>query len=81
MEDQRYLVDENLYKIISSCYVNIKHPTVGEVFVIYSDNTRETIWTFNPMRYEFDHRVFIGMTKIEAVFHCDRKKPTSVQLY
>lgn len=80
MDDQRFLVDKNLYKIISSCFVNVRHLTVGEIFVIYSDDTRETIWTFNPMRYEFDHRVFIGMTKIEAVFYCDRRKPKSISL-
>ncbi len=78
MGDQRYLLDENLYKIIKSCYVNSKHPSVGEIFVIYKDGARETIWTFNPMRHEFDHRNFIGMTKIEAVFYCDRKEPKNL---
>lgn len=79
--DQQHLVDENLYKIISKCYINNKRPDMSEVHVIYTDDTRENIWTFNPMRYEFDRQEFVGMTKIEAVFHCDRKEPRSIQLF
>ena len=78
--NQEYLLDENLYKTITKCYVNKKHPNVSEIFVIYGDDTREVIWTFNPMRYEFIHHEFIGKTKIEAVFYCDRKEPISLQL-
>jgi len=78
--DQQYLIDENLYKPITSCYINKKHPSVAEIFVIYYDGVRETIWTFNPMRYDFNHQEFIGKTKIEAVFYCDRKEPISVIL-
>ena len=31
------------------------------------------IWAFNPTRYIFDYGDFVGKTKIEAVFYCDRK--------
>lgn len=79
--DQRELLDANLYKVIAKCYINNKRPDVSEVHVIYADDIRENIWTFNPMRYDFDKRDFIGKTKIEAVFYCDRKEPRSVQLY
>lgn len=79
--DQRHLLDKNLYKPISSCFINKKHSDASEIFVIYMDDTRETIWTFNPARYEFDHTEFIGKTKIEAVFYCDRKEPRSLQLF
>lgn len=78
---QEYLLDENLYKTIVRCYINKKHPNVAEVFAIYADGARETIWTFNPTRYEFMHHEFIGKTKIEAVFHCDRKEPLYLQLF
>lgn len=79
--DQLYLMDKNLYKIISKCFINVKHSTLGEIFVVYTDGSRESIWAFNTLRYEFDHREFIGLTKIEAVFHCDRKKPKTAQLW
>lgn len=78
--DQEYLLDSNLYKIISRCFINNKRPDATEIHVIYSDDTRENIWTFNPMRYEFNHHEFIGKTKIEAVFYCDRKEPKSIYL-
>ena len=79
--DQRDLIDPNLYKVISKCFINNKRPDLSEIFVIYTDNTRENIWTFNPMRYNFYHHEFIGKTKIEAVFYCDRKEPRSLQLF
>lgn len=75
------LLDKNLYKTITSCFINTKRPDMAEIFVIYADDSRENIWTFNPMRYHFDHRYFIGKTKIEAVFYCDRKEPRSTQLF
>lgn len=78
--EQNLLLDPNLYKVISKCFVNNKRPDLSEVFAIYSDESRERIWSFNPSRYNFDHREFIGKTKIEAVFYCDRKEPKSVQL-
>ena len=79
--DQERLLDGNLYKVISRCFINNKRPDSTEIHVIYSDNTRENIWTFNPMRYDFNHQEFIGKTKIEAVFYCDRKEPNSIQLF
>lgn len=79
--DQRHLLDPNLYKTISKCYINKKRPDRHEISVVYSDNTKESIWTYNPMRHDFDYCEFIGKTKIEAVFHCDRKEPRSIQLH
>lgn len=79
--EQLELLDKNLYKVISKCFINNRRHDLSEIFAIYADDTRETIWTFNPMRYDFDHRKFIGKTKIEAVFYCDRKEPRSVQLF
>lgn len=73
--DLNELTDDNLFSIISKCFINNKQPYRSEVFVIYHNGARERIWTFNPMRYDFDHREFVGKTKIEAVFYCDRKKP------
>ena len=78
--NQQVSLDPNLYKVISKCFINKKQPDVSEVFVIYADDSRERIWTFNPMRYDYDHREFIGKTKIEAVFYCDRKNPKSISL-
>lgn len=78
---QRDLIDPNLYKVIARCYINAKRPDVSEIHVIYNDDSRENIWTFNPMRYDFDNKSFVGKTKIEAVFYCDRKEPRSIQLY
>ena len=78
--DQLELLDVNLYKVISKCFINKTRPDASEIFVIYADDTRETIWSFNPQRYDFDHREFIGKTKIEAVFYCDRATPRSVSL-
>lgn len=79
--NQTELLDENLYKVISKCFVNNKRSDVSEIHVIYADDTRENIWTFNPLRYDFTQREFIGKTKIEAVFYCDRKEPKNIRLY
>lgn len=78
--DQRDLLDANLYKVIDKCFVNNRRPDISEIHVIYVDGSRENIWTFNPTRYEFNNREFVGKTKIEAVFYCDRKGPRSVHL-
>jgi hypothetical protein len=77
--DQRYLLDRNLYKTISRCFINKKQSDIAEIFVIYDDGERENIWTYNPMRYDFTHHEFLGKTKIAAVFYCDRKEPISAQ--
>ena len=80
MQDQSELLDQNLHKVISKCFINHKRPDSAEVFAIYADESRERIWTFNPTRYDFGHKEFLGKTKLEAVFHCDRKEPKSVQI-
>lgn len=72
--DLNELSDDNLFNTISRCFINNKRPDKSEIFVIYENGARERIWTFNPARHDFDHREFIGKSKIEAVFHCDRKK-------
>lgn len=79
--NQRDLVDKSLYNVISKCFINNKRPDVTEIFVIYMDGTRERIWTFNPMVYDFNHHEFIGKTKIEAVFYCDRKNPKIIRTF
>lgn len=68
-------MDTKMHNVISRCFINNKRPDMSEIFVIYEDGSRERIWSFNPSRYIFDHREFVGKTKIEAVFYCDRKKP------
>lgn len=78
--DQQDLLDVNLYKVISKCFINKKQPDKSEIFVVYVDGSRETIWTYNPIRYGFSHHEFIGKTKIEAVFYCDGKSPRSLQI-
>ena len=71
--DQRNLLDNNLYNIISKCFIHNKRQNVSEITVVYDNWTREKTWTFNPVRCIFDYQEFIGKTKIEAVFYCDRK--------
>lgn len=78
--DLQELTDDNLFSIISKCFINNKRSDISEIFVVFEDGKRERIWTFNPTRYVFDHREFVGKTKIEAVFYCDRKKPRSFHL-
>lgn len=56
------------------CFINSRRSGLSEIFVIYTDVGRERILTYNN-RYDFDHRDFIGKSKLEAVFYCDRKKP------
>lgn len=68
-------MDTKLYNIISKCFINTKRFDTAEIIVIYEDSSRERIWTFNPTKYDFDYRDFVGKSKIEAVFYCDRKKP------
>lgn len=79
--DLNELTDDNLFSIISKCFINNKRPDATEIFVIFENGDRERIWTFDPARYDFDHRDFIGKTKIEAIFYCDRKKPTTKYLH
>lgn len=72
------LLDPNINKFIVKCFINTRNSDTSQVFVIYSDGVRETIWTFDPNRYDFSRDEFIGKTKIEAVFYCDRKSPRSL---
>lgn len=76
--DVSKLADDNLYSTISKCFINNKRHDISEIFVIYENGDRERIWSFNPMKYDFDFREFIGKFKLEAVFYCDRKKPRSM---
>ena len=78
---QRHLLDPNLDKMIVKCYINKRRPDRHEIFVIYADGARESIWTYSPTRYDFEYNEFIGKNKLEAVFHCDRKEPKSLQLF
>ena len=71
---QRHLLDPNLHKTIIRCFINVKGGNQNEIVVRYEDGVKETIWTYNPAYYTFDYNIFIGMTKIEAVFYCDRKR-------
>lgn len=71
--DQKELLDPNLHKIISKCFIHNKRQNLSEIVVIYIDGVRERIWSFDPTRQTFDYQEFIGKTKIEAVFYCDRK--------
>lgn len=41
---------------------------IAEIFVIYEDGSRERIWTFDPAKYDFDHRDFIVKTKKKLCF-------------
>ena len=75
MLKQYDLIDRNLHSIISKCFINSRRSGLSEIFVIYTNGDRERIWSYNNLRYDFDHRDFIGKTKIEAVFYCDKKKP------
>lgn len=73
-------MDTKLYNTISKCFINSKRQDLSEIFVIYDDGSRERIWSFNPTRYNFECHEFVGKTKIEAVFYCDRKKPSLIRL-
>lgn len=73
MIDQSELWDKNIFKRISKCFINSKGRFKNEIFAIYEDGTREVIFSYDPNKYEFTHEEFIGKSKIEAVFYCDRK--------
>ena len=73
--NQNELLDPNLYELIVQCVLQKISATETEVIVTYENGDTERIWTFNPNRYSFNYREFVGMTKIQAVFYCDRKSP------
>lgn len=72
---QNELLDPNLYEVIIYCSLQKKSATRTEIIVTYENGYKERIWTYNPNRYLFDCHDVIGMTKIEAIFYCDRKRP------
>lgn len=80
-QDWQSLLDKNMDKRIIKCYINDKSHTRKEVFVIYADGTREVIHTYNSNKYDFTRGEFIGKTKLEAVFYCDRKPPMLEMIY
>lgn len=80
-EEWESLLDKNMDKAIVKCYVNSKGRFKNEIFVIYEDGCREVIFSFNPAKIDFDGSEFIGKTKLEAVFYCDRKRPSIDQAY
>ena len=67
------LVDENMNKKIRSCFIDDGRYYIKKISVVYEDGTQEYIWTYDSRKIDFSYRDFIGMTKIEAVFHCDKK--------
>lgn len=79
--DQRNLLDPNMDKKIAKCFINEKGRFTNVIHVIYEDGSRENIHTYNTNKYEFSHTEFIGKTKIDAVFYCDRKKPLNGNTY
>lgn len=77
MEHQA-LLDENTHEVIIFCKLNRKNREWTEIIVTYENGVTERIWTFNHNRYNFDFHDFVGMTKIEAVFYCDRMAPSNI---
>lgn len=75
---QKDLVDHNLYETIVKCKLQRKSQNMIEIQVTYANGKRERIWTFDSGRNTFDPQEFIGKTKIEAVFYCDRSRPRKI---
>lgn len=71
--ERRNLLDPNMDKKIVQCNIRQTGYRRNEISVTYKDQTREIIWHYNPIRFEFESDDFIGMTKLEAVFYCDQK--------
>ena len=78
IENQNEIIDDNLYETIIDCNIKRVSSRLAQITVMYENGVKERIWTFNYSRYNFDYIDFIGMTKIEAIFYCDRKKPTQI---
>jgi hypothetical protein len=72
---QNELLDSNLYELITNCVLQKVSVNSTEIVVTYENGYTERIWTYDPKRFSFNYRDFIGMTKIQAVFYCDRKSP------
>lgn len=77
--NQNELLDPNLYELIVNCMFQKVSAVETEIIVTYENGDKERIWTFNHNRYSFNYRDFEGMTKIQAVFYCDRKQPRRVR--
>ena len=71
---QNELIDDNLHETIIDCNIKRLPNKLAQIIVIYENGQKERIWTFDATRYSFDYMDFIGMSKIEAVFYCDRKR-------
>ena len=71
--NQEHLLDPNLYKRITKCVVKKKSIHRSEILVSYEDGSKERIWTYDPSKKDFHYCDFLGKTKIESVFYCDRK--------
>lgn len=69
-------MDANIYEAIVYSKIKKKSNGLFEIWATFEGGGTERIWTFNPNRYSFDVGEFIGMSKIEAIFYCDRKQPT-----
>ena len=69
------LLDPNMDKKIVRCNIAQVGYLRNEITVTYEDGTREVIWHYIPARFDYESKEFIGMTKIEAAFYCDRKQP------
>lgn len=66
------LIDPNLYEVIIGCKIRNRKSGLLEIIVTYENGVEERIWTYKASKYTFNYLDFIGMTKIEAVFYCDR---------
>lgn len=73
--NHRQLLDNNLYEVIDKCTIRNRTKDISEIIVTYTNGNQERIWTYNNNRYYYDKYDFIGKTKIEAIFHCDRQRP------
>ena len=69
------LLDKNMDKKIKRCFINEQGRFKREIFVIYEDGSREGIHHFNPTKYDFVDSEFIGLTKLQALYRCDNRKP------
>ena len=68
-------LDANIYETIIFSKIKKKGNNLLEIWVTFEGGGTERIWTFDSRRFSFDVGEFIGMSKIEAIFYCDRKKP------
>lgn len=72
MDESIREVEYEATRRIRSCFIDERGKFKNEIFVIYEDGSRETLFSYNPTKMDFNFKDFIGMTKIEAAFYCDR---------